>query len=180
LVALSPVLKDSFILFQRLDRFDDSYKFRAYIWNEAYDIYNKHKFLGIGIGNYKDYVGRYSGDQYFLFEDNNILIFDQPENGYLKILTELGAFGFIISFLMILIPIAKALYAHFTAKKNYILLLFIAPIICWFISFNSLYTLSDSRIIILFVSLICFIIKSPYTHLKKAQTDLVKNKIFSA
>ncbi len=162
-VTIIPFLKDSFILFQRLDTFDDSYQFRHYIWNEAYEIYKNNAFLGIGIGNYKDYVERYSLDQYYVLEDNGILIMDQPENGYLKILTETGLLGFIIAFLFIIIPMAKAIYSHFTVKKNYLTLLFIASIICWFVSFNSLYTLSDRRIIILLVSLICFVIKSGNT-----------------
>jgi O-antigen ligase len=46
-----PFLKDSFILFRRIDSVDDSYVFRTYIWKEAYDIFLNQTFLGIGIGN---------------------------------------------------------------------------------------------------------------------------------
>jgi len=158
-VAVIPFLKDSFVLFQRLDSFDDSYQFRAYIWKEAYEIFTNHQVLGIGFGNYKNYVERYSADQYYVLADGGILMLDQPENGYLKVLTEAGFFGFIISLLLIIIPIAKAVYFHFTLKKNYLILLFTASIICWLVSFNSLYTLTDRRIVILLVSLICFLIK---------------------
>jgi hypothetical protein len=166
-LAVIPFLKDSFVLFQRLGGFNESYQFRSYIWKEAYEIYTNHQFLGIGIGNYKDYVERYSSDQYYVLEDNSILVMDQPENGYLKILTEAGLLGFMISFLFIILPVAKALYGHFAVKKNYMTLLFIAPIVCWLVSFNSLYTLSDRRIEILLVSLICFIIAKGVEPVKK-------------
>jgi hypothetical protein len=159
-IASPPFLKNSFILFQRIDTVDDSYGFRAYIWREAYDIFLHHKFLGIGIGNYKDYVNRYSSDQYYVLKDNTILLLDQPESGYLKILAELGAIGFAISLLLILIPVTKAIYAHLKTRMNYPALFFIASIICWLVSFNSLYTLTDRRIVVLLISLICFVIKS--------------------
>jgi len=158
-IAIIPFIKDSFLLIQRFQKIDEGYQFRSYIWKEAYDIYSRNKILGIGIGNYKDYVGRFSPDQYYVLEDNSILILDQPENGYLKIATEAGLFGFIITFLLIVIPIVKAMYSHIAIRKNYLVLLFIASVLCWFVSFNSLYTLSDRRIIIVLASLLCFIIK---------------------
>ncbi|GGB20245.1 O-antigen ligase family protein [Puia dinghuensis] len=166
-VVAMPFMKDSFVLFRRIDSFDDSYVFRAYIWKEAYDIYLHHKLLGIGIGNYKDYVDRYSSDQYYVLKDNTILLLDQPESGYLKVLTEIGAIGFVVSFLLILLPVVKAVYAHLKRRDNYLALFFIASIICWFVSFNSLYTLTDRRIVILLTSLVCFVItpvRYPFSH----------------
>jgi O-antigen ligase len=161
-LTLMPFLKDSFVLFRRIDTVDDSYIFRTYIWKEAYDIFLHHKLLGIGIGNYKDYINRYSPDQYYVLKDNTILLLDQPENGYLKILTEFGAIGFVASFLLIIIPVAKAIAAHLKTRNNYLALFCIASIICWFVSFDSLYTLTDRRIVILLTSLVCFVIKSNY------------------
>lgn len=166
IVAL-PFMKDSFVLFRRIDSFDESYVFRAYIWKEAYDIYLHHKLWGVGFGNYKDYVNRYSSDQYYVLKDNTILLLDQPESGYLKVLTEIGAIGFVISFLLILLPVAKAVYAHLKRRDHYLALFFIASIICWFVSFNSLYTITDRRIVILLTSLVCFVItpvRDPFTH----------------
>lgn len=159
-LLIIPFLKNSFILFQRLGSIDESYQFRSYIWKEALQIFNDNKMLGIGIGNYKNYVERYSPDQYYVLEDGGILILDQPENGYLKVLTEAGLFGFIIAFLFVLIPIFKGVYYHLFVKKNHLNLLFISSVICWFVSFNSLYTLSDRRIVILLTALLCFIIQS--------------------
>ncbi|MBD4707917.1 hypothetical protein GUG31_08305, partial [Xanthomonas citri pv. citri] len=77
------------------------------------------KFLGIGIGNYKDYTNHYSSDQYYILKDNSILLLDQPENGYLKLLTEFGIIGFAISLLLILIPISKAMYTHLETGTNH-------------------------------------------------------------
>jgi O-antigen ligase len=166
-MAAMPFMSDSFVLFRRIDTFDDSYVFRAYIWKEAYDIYLRHQLLGIGFGNYENYVNRYSSDQYYVLKDNTILLLDQPENGYLKVLTEIGAIGFVISFLLILLPVAKAIYAHLKRRGNYLALFFIASILCWVVSFNSLYTLTDRRIVILLTSLVCFIItpvRDPLSH----------------
>jgi O-antigen ligase len=153
-----PFMKDSLTIFKRLNDIDDSYQFRTNIWNNAIKIFEKNKFLGIGIGNYKNYVTAYSPDQYLILENNEILILDQPENGYLKLLTELGIFGFITFFLLLIIPIAKVFYSHFAEAKNYLLFIIIASIICWFVSFNSLYTLSDKRIAIVLTSLLCLLI----------------------
>jgi len=159
-LASMPFLKDSFVLIRRIDTVDDSYVFRSYIWREAYGIFLHHKWLGIGIGNYKDYVNRYSSDQYYVLKDNTILLLDQPENGYLKILTETGAIGFVISLLLVILPVAKAIYAHLRRGSNHLALFFIASILCWIVSFDSLYTLTDRRIVILLASLVCFVVKS--------------------
>ncbi|PWT73100.1 MAG: hypothetical protein C5B59_14270 [Bacteroidetes bacterium] len=159
-IGLLPFLKDSFILFRRMNTFDDSYQFRAYIWKEAYDIFQNHKLLGIGAGNYKNYIDRHSVDQYYVLKDNTILLLDQPENGYLKILTEFGAIGFFLSFLLIVIPVIKGIHIHLKTKANHVAIFSIASIICFLVSFNSLYTLSDKRIVTLLTSLICFVIKS--------------------
>lgn len=134
----------SLIMFNRNDDFNNSFDFRAAIWQEAYDIYREHSFLGIGIGNYKDYVSRYSQDQYLVLE-NEIIFLDQPENGYLKILTEFGAPAFLVAFILILGPAIGAIRAWVKRKADTRVLLFIAPIICWLVSFVSLYSLTDRR-----------------------------------
>ncbi len=158
--AIFPFIKDSMTIFKRLNSIDESYQFRSSIWNNAYKIFENNKFLGIGLGNYKSYVTVYSPDQYLLLDNNEILILDQPENGYLKLLTELGILGFITIFSLIVIPIAKVFYSHFAVKKNYFVLAIIASLVCWFVSFNSLYTLSDKRIEIILTAFLCLLIYS--------------------
>jgi O-antigen ligase len=147
----------SLIMFNREDDFNNSFDFRAAIWQEAYDIYRAHPLLGIGIGNYKDYVSRYSQDQYLVLE-NEIIFLDQPENGYLKILTEFGGPAFLVAFILILGPAVGAIRAWVKKQTDARVLLFIAPIICWLVSFISLYSLTDRRNLLVLICLCTFMI----------------------
>jgi O-antigen ligase len=78
--------EDSFPIFKRAS-LSDSYEFRYAIWEDAFAIFMKHPFAGIGIGNYANYVSAHNPDQYW-FSDNEITWFDHPESGYLKFLTD--------------------------------------------------------------------------------------------
>jgi O-antigen ligase len=147
----------SLIMFNREDNFNNSFDFRAAIWQEAYEIYKAHPLLGIGVGNYKDYVSRYSQDQYLVLE-NEIIFLDQPENGYLKILTEFGGPAFLVAFILILGPAIGAIRAWTKKQADGRVLLFIAPIICWLVSFVSLYSLTDRRNLVVLVCLCTFLI----------------------
>jgi O-antigen ligase len=142
----------SLIMFNRNDDFNNSFDFRATIWREAYGIYESHPFLGIGIGNYKDYVSRYVQDQYLVLE-NEVVFLDQPENGYLKILTEFGGPAFLVVFALIIGSMVGGLRAWLKKQADGRVLLFIAPILCWLVSFISLYSLTDRRNLII---LVCF------------------------
>jgi O-antigen ligase len=147
----------SLIIFNRNDDFNNSFDFRAAIWQEAYDIYRTHPLLGIGVGNYKDYVSHYSQDQYLVLE-NEIIFLDQPENGYLKILTEFGGPAFLVAFILILGPVAGAIRAWMKRQTDARVLLFIAPIVCWLVSFVSLYSLTDRRNLIVLICLCTILI----------------------
>lgn len=147
----------SLIMFNRNDDFNNSFDFRATIWREAYGIYEDHPFLGIGIGNYKDYVSRYAQDQYLVLE-NEIVFLDQPENGYLKILTEFGGPAFLVVFALIIGSMAGGLRAWLKKQTDGRVLLFIAPILCWLVSFVSLYSITDRRNLIVLVCLATFLI----------------------
>ena len=73
---------------------DESMAARLGIWVHSFHIYMDHPLTGIGPGNYQ---------QYFLMENPGypasqggfgpVLIPDQPESGYLKILYEVGTLG---------------------------------------------------------------------------------------
>lgn len=151
------IFSQSLILFNRNDDFNNSFDFRATIWNEAYGIFKSHPYLGIGIGNYKDYVTRYSQDQYLILEDD-IVFLDQPENGYLKILTEFGGPAFLVVFILIIGSMVGGLRAYVKKQTDGRVLLFIAPIICWLVSFISLYSITDRRNQIMLISLTAFLI----------------------
>jgi len=147
----------SLILFHREDDINNSLDFRSAIWREAYEIYRSHPALGIGIGNYQNYVTRYSQDQYLVLEDE-IIFLDQPENGYLKILTEFGGPAFLVVFALIIGTVAGGLRAWVKRQTDGRVLLFIAPIICWLVSFVSLYSITDRRNQIVLVCLCTFLI----------------------
>lgn len=151
------LFSNSLILFKREDDINNSFDFRATIWREAYGIYKAHPFLGIGIGNYKDYVSRYAQDQYLVLE-NEVVFLDQPENGYLKILTEFGAPGFLVVFALILGAVIGGVRAWVKKQCDSRVLLFIAPIISWLVSFVSLYSITDRRNLIVLVCLCTFLI----------------------
>jgi len=147
----------SLILFNREDDINNSLDFRESIWREAYGIYQTHPFLGIGVGNYQNYVTRYSQDQYLILEDE-IIFLDQPENGYLKILTEFGAPAFIVAFALILGSVVGGLRAWYKKQADGRVMFFIAPIVCWLVSFVSLYSISDRRNQLVLICLVCFLI----------------------
>jgi len=151
------LFSNSLILFKREDDFNNSFDFRATIWREAYGIYKAHPLLGIGIGNYKDYVSRYAQDQYLVLE-NEIVFLDQPENGYLKILTEFGGPGFLVVFALILGAVVGGVRGWVKKQADSRVLLFIAPIISWLVSFVSLYSITDRRNLIVLVCLCTFLI----------------------
>jgi len=147
----------SLVVFNRDDDINNSLDFRESIWKEAYEIYKAHPFLGIGIGNYQDYVSRYSQDQYLVLE-NEVVFLDQPENGYLKILTEFGAPGFLVVFALILGAVIGGVRGWVKKQCDSRVLLFIAPIISWLVSFISLYSITDRRNLIVLVCLCTFLI----------------------
>jgi Lipid A core - O-antigen ligase and related enzymes len=153
------LFSQSFIMFNRQDEFNDSFDFRAAIWRDAFRIYQDHPFLGIGIGNYQDFVSRYSQDQFLVLE-NEIIWLDQPENGYLKILTEFGAPGFLVAFTLVLGPIIGAMRAWFKHQTDGRVLLLIAPVVSWLVSFISLYSITDRRNLLVLSTLVALLIYS--------------------
>jgi O-antigen ligase len=90
--------------------------------------------------------------------ENEIVFLDQPENGYLKILTEFGGPGFLVVFALIIGSMVGGLRAWFKKQTDSRVLFFIAPIICWLVSFISLYSITDRRNLIVLVCLSAFLI----------------------
>ena len=147
---------DSFAMFQRGSDIADSYNFRYAIWEDAFKIFYDHPFWGIGLGNYANYVSVHNPDQYWI-SDNVITFFDHPESGYLKLLTEFGAFGFIIILMMIFTPLYKGITLYFKTYKSFHLLLS-ASLITWLVGFYTVYSLGDIRILILVATLLSLMI----------------------
>jgi O-antigen ligase len=92
----------------RSNSIEEDYQFRQGIWQDAFEIATKNPFVGIGVGNYKNHTTKYYQDQYLLLDDE-IVYFDHPENGYLKILVEFGFLGFAVFAFLILVPLVTVL-----------------------------------------------------------------------
>jgi O-antigen ligase len=146
ILFISMQYADQMSIFNRESTFSDAYDFRFEIWNDAYEIFKTNPFLGIGIGNYATFVSIHNPDQYWV-ASNVYTAYDHPESGYLKLLVEFGIFGFILFFSFILIPIVKGITFYLNTKDHTTLLL-IAALLSWMVGFTTVYSLSDSRILI--------------------------------
>ena len=152
---------DSLLIFQRSENFNNDIDFRNILWQEAYNIYKDHTLFGIGLGNYGNYSFHVSQVWYITAEKD--VVFLGAESGYMTILSETGTLGIIISFLFIVIPIFSSLKGFLKGNKNVIIFIFMASILSWLVSFVSLYSLNDKRILIPVITFICLIIATKFT-----------------
>lgn len=150
-------LSDSLLIFNRAKTIDHDYLFRASLWDEAYQFYLKKPVLGIGIGNYQKYAVTYSNN-YYITPEKDTIYFDQPESGYIMIFTELGPAGAIITLLFFAIPIFNSIKDYLNGNRNIIGFLIIAAILSWLVTFFSVYSLNDKRILIIVVTFLSILI----------------------
>ncbi len=136
-------------MLKRFNELDDAYSFRSNIWKGAFDIFKEYPYLGIGTNNYQDYVEKNAQEEMITYFNNETLYLDQPESGYLKLMTEWGVISFSILMFMIIAPLLHMIFRFMKGYDVKTAPLMAAPVICWFISFISLYTLSDRRIALL-------------------------------
>lgn len=158
---------DAIPIFKR-DDLADAYAFRYAIWQDAFAIFQDHPFFGIGLGNYANYVSLHNPDQYWI-SDNEITLYDHPESGYLKLLTEFGLIGFLAAMLFIVKPIYGGIAMYFKTKDLSLVIL-VSSLFTWIIGFYTVYSLGDIRIKLLIVSIVCMLIASlsdNYDHSKK-------------
>lgn len=158
---------DAIPIFKR-DDLADAYAFRYAIWQDAFAIFQAHPFFGIGLGNYANYVSLHNPDQYWI-SDNEITLYDHPESGYLKLLTEFGLIGFLAAMLFIVKPIYGGIAMYFKTKDLSLVIL-VSSLFTWIIGFYTVYSLGDIRIKLLIVSIVCMLIASlsdNYDHSKK-------------
>lgn len=165
-------------VFARAGSLSEDYLFRRSIWQKAIDISLEHPYLGIGIENYQKYVMRHAQDQYLEINEGELLYFNQPENGYLKIMVELGFTGFFIFLLFLVIPAVRGIYYKLKGWADYRISFFVASLVCFFVEFNTVYSIWDNRILLLVVSMIALIISYPIEPLpQEAEGDHV-NRIY--
>ena len=149
-------------IFSRTESISEDFLFRKSIWEETGDIIEQYPLLGIGFGNFQKYIRRYKQDLYLQTESGgDFYYFNQPENGYLKILVEQGYLGFLIFIALILTPIISVILNVKIgwAEKQIMSLIPIAAVLAWAIAFNTNYSLLDYRILVAvgtFTSLIIF------------------------
>ena len=155
--ALGLLFSDYLAIFNRGESLKDSYDTRNQIWQVALRIFGKNPFFGIGITNYSKYVEVHAKDQYWLVGGEKIY-FDHPESGYLKYLAEFGIFGTAGIFAFIFSAIYKGLQTFFKKVKDFYIIFLISALITWLVGFYSVYSLSDTRIMILIATITCVLI----------------------
>lgn len=148
-------------VFDRSKNLSEDLVFRQSIWNEAYQIAQKHQLLGIGSGNYQNYVIRHAQGQYLEVEDGQLVYFDQPENGYLKIMVELGFTGFFIFCLFLIVPLFKGLLLFIRGLVDSRIAFLMAALVSWMIAFNTVYSIYDYRILLMVACMVVLIITYP-------------------
>ncbi|MDF3079326.1 MAG: O-antigen polymerase [Sphingobacteriaceae bacterium] len=148
-------------VFSRTKAISEDYLYRQSIWTEALEISRKHPYLGIGTNNYQRYIMRHVQDQYIEIEDGQLVYFDQPENGYLKILVENGYIGFTIFLLFLFVPLMSGLVNYFRGKHYKQIVFFMASMISWMVAFNTVYSIYDYRLLLMVVSMITLMITYP-------------------
>lgn len=153
--------QDKITILNRSKDIGSDLKFRQTIWKEAYKIGTEHPFFGIGSGNYEEYTKLHNPNQYFELENNEIAYFDQPENGYLKILVEFGFTGLAIFLLMVITPLVASFLDYVRGIRSNGIILFISAAISFLVAFNSVYSLFDTRMLIVFSAIIVLLITYP-------------------
>ena len=153
--AIIFLYQDQIPIFKRAG-LEESYLFRQSIWQDAFKIHQDNPFIGIGAGNYANYVSIHNPDQFWIHE-NEITYYDHPESGYLKILVEHGKIGFLLLFTMVLITVYWS-FVSFGITKNTDQILFIAALLSWLIGFYTVYSLGDVRIRILVASIMALLV----------------------
>jgi O-antigen ligase len=150
-------------VFDRSKNLSEDFIFRQSVWKKAFEISKQHPYLGIGTNNYQNYVMRHAQDQYLEVEDGQLVYFDQPENGYLKIMAELGFIGFTLFVMFLISPLLQGFTAFVKEKADKRIAFLIAGLLCWAIAFNTVYSIYDYRILIMVAGPIVLILTYPKT-----------------
>lgn len=157
LIAAYMVILPQGGFFKRTEDVSEDFLFRKSIWDEALTIYSENPMLGIGAGNYKDHIMRHNQNQNLEIEEGVFLYFDQPENGYLKILVEFGSVGFLFFAVMLILPLVKGIIGYYQQNFTPFIGLLMASLIVWMLAFSTVYSISDARILIMVATLIILI-----------------------
>ncbi len=158
---------DAIPIFKR-DDLAEAYAFRYAIWQDAFAIFLQHPFFGIGLGNYANYVSIHNPDQYWI-SDNEVTLYDHPESGYLKLLTEFGLVGFLVAMFFIIKPIYAGIVTY-VKTKDLSLVVLVSALFTWMVGFYTVYSFGDIRIKLLIISIVCMLIASTRANLENSKT----------
>lgn len=125
-------------VFGRMQDIDESYDFRKEVfWAAAFQIFDDNQVLGIGPGNFQDYVdvNHYPVGHHI---DGEFVAATQPESGYLLWLDELGIMS-VLWVIMIILVIKKRGGRFFN----------ISLLIPWMIGFVSVYSFISFHVVFL-------------------------------
>lgn len=152
-------------VFSRADNLGDDLEFRQEIWSETYTIIKERPLLGVGFGNFKPYISKYHQELYLEITPGEFTYFNQPENGYLKILVEQGVLAFSIFVLFILIAIIRVIWylIQNSIEKNSIY--FLSALTAWLVAFNTVYSLLDYRLLTMvgfFITMMIMYTRNPF------------------
>lgn len=147
----------SFALFNRQEDYSKSFQIRNEIWKESLDIFYDHPILGVGIDNHHNFVMNHSLGGYIVLD--NEIVYHGTENGYLKLLIELGLPAFAIVLSMMFLPL-------FGASRKIIVgehgssIFFIAAVVSWLVANFTVDSLSDKRIQTVLATFVCLLVVS--------------------
>tara|TARA_R110000744_G_scaffold375905_1_gene489755 strand:- start:11829 stop:13121 length:1293 start_codon:yes stop_codon:yes gene_type:complete len=142
----------------RTDRIENDLDFRQEVWQESFEIAKTHPIFGIGLGNFQNYTTKYNQDLYLEISPGDYLYFTQPENGYLKILVEQGSLVFLIFCILFLMPLINSIFNYLRGNLEFEVLFVVSVLIGWLISFNTIYSISDYRILVAVATFLSFLI----------------------
>lgn len=144
------------IVFQRVKGTEEDLLFRYAIWQKAFGFFMEHPVLGIGPGCYQGFVEKRDPEQVWKVDDQ-LVYFDHPESGLLLWLVEYGIFVFAA----IIIALALAVNPFSGHNKGPgaagLCAYLEAGLLCWIISFVTVYSLSDRRIGVMVVLLVALL-----------------------
>jgi hypothetical protein len=101
----------------------------------------------------------YDKEQHWQF-GNQIMFFDHPENGYLKFLTEFGIIGFVVIMIILCRPMVTGVRNYLKSKTSFDNILMVSSLLGWMVTFMTIYSLGDVRVLIVLVTLLCLLLTS--------------------
>ena len=100
----------------------DAFNERMLLWDASYKIIDDNIIKGVGAGNWKIDLNKYSVPKIYKVQDLNVN-FQRPHNEYIKILSEYGVIGFVLISFLIFYVLFSLLSIINTKERIYIIIL---------------------------------------------------------